>query len=455
MEFDGDPSIFDYNKMASETDIGSSTEPTKKNHSKYRRDKPWDHDGIDHWKTEEWKEGLMKSSLLEESSFATLFPKYREKYLREVWPSVTKMLEKHKIACELNLVEGSMTVRTTRKTWDPYSIMKARDFIKLLARSIPVEQASKIMNDDTQADIIKIGNLVRNKERFVKRRQRLVGPNGATLKALELLTGCYILVQGNTVSAMGSFQGLKDVRKVVEDCMNNIHPIYNIKTLMIKKELAKDPKLQKESWDRFLPNFRKKASATRKPHKIRDTSRSSYTPFPPSQQPRKIDRELDSGEYFLNEAQRKARKLEEKKTRAFENSQKKKRAREADFIAPSEKKRKGSDSKKRKTSSNASSSELEALKKRLLKNNLSIVSVVKASSAIFQKFVSGDMSDVASPGADKRSSDKQVKKKKKKKDKKEKKSKKKQEERQMIAQQCKCGVVPSIHHGKKKNHKKK
>jgi ribosomal RNA assembly protein len=85
------------------------------------------------------------------------------------------------------------------------------------------------MEDGVACDIIKIGNLLSSKERFVKRRLRLIGPQGNTLKAIELLTKCYVMVQGNTVSAIGNYKGLKDVRRVVVDCMKNIHPVYHIK----------------------------------------------------------------------------------------------------------------------------------------------------------------------------------------------------------------------------------
>lgn len=244
---------------------------------------------------------------VEESSFATLFPKYREKYLREVWPSVTSALKEHGISCELNLVEGSMTVRTTRKTIDPFIILKARDLIKLLSRSVPASQALKVLRDDTQCDIVKIGSMLRNKDRFAKRRQRLIGPNGSTLKAIELLTGCYLLVQGNTVSIMGSFQGLKKARRIVEDCMRNVHPIYHIKELMIKRELENDPKLKNENWERFLPKFKKKNVQRQKPKKTRE--KKHYTPFPPPPPESKEDKMIESGEYFMSPQQQQQKKV--------------------------------------------------------------------------------------------------------------------------------------------------
>ncbi|KAJ3055308.1 ribosomal RNA assembly protein krr1 [Rhizophlyctis rosea] len=303
----------------------------KKN--KYRREKPWDTDDIDHWKIEEFKPEYNSQPFLEESSFATLFPKYRENYLKEIWPLVTTDLNKVGVGCVLDLIEGSMTVKTTRKTWDPYIIFKARDLIKLLARSVPYQQAAKVLEDGVACDIIKIGNILRNKERFVKRRQRLIGPNGNTLKAIELLTKCYVMVQGNTVSAMGPHKGLKEVRRIVIDCMKNIHPIYHIKELMIKRELAKDEKLKEESWNRFLPHFKKKNVKLPKKPKGPKKERAL---FPPAQTPRKVDLQIESGEYFLSKTEKSAIELQKKKDAQAEHAVKRQQERNQAFVAPKE-----------------------------------------------------------------------------------------------------------------------
>merc|ERR1712110_1313015 len=122
------------------------------------------------------------------------------------------------------------------------------------------------------------------------------------------------------------------------ECMKNIHPVYNIKRLMIMKELAKDPKLANEDWSRFLPTFKKKNVQRKKPkldekQKEKMQKKKAYTPFPPAQLPSKIDKQLDSGEYFLSERQRKAKKLAEKQEKSIQKSVERRMEREKQFEA--------------------------------------------------------------------------------------------------------------------------
>ncbi|KAI8871544.1 hypothetical protein GQ42DRAFT_161945 [Ramicandelaber brevisporus] len=444
----------------------SSSTENGKNHKKYRKDKPWDNEDIDHWAIQPWTadDNANVSALTEVSSFSVMFPKYREQYLREVWPHVTKALEKHGISCLLDLVEGSMSVSTTRKTRDPYIILKARDLLKLLARSVPFPQAIKILDDNMLCDILKIGKIIRNKERFIKRRQRLIGPNGNTLKALELLTETYLFVQGNTVAVMGGRQGIKIVSRIIFDCINNIHPIYHIKVLMIKRELAKDPALKEENWDRFLPKFKKKNVKTRVPlqtQKEREAAavaatgtgtgtgtgtadadgedapikpkKKEYTPFPPEMQQSKIDKQLESGEYFLRPKEIAARKIEERNERQIEAAVKREEKRNKAFEAPTEdadredsaaaevrerrdRKRKrqqdkdsSSSSSAAAPSSDASRSEIDALRAKFLKNKSE--SKPSASSAV----VEGSDDDYLDSSSSKKKSKKEKKEKKDKK----------------------------------------
>ncbi|XP_025930069.1 KRR1 small subunit processome component homolog isoform X3 [Apteryx rowi] len=220
----------------------------------------------DGWKEPAFTREDNPKGLLEESSFATLFPKYREAYLKECWPLVQKALSEHYVNATLDLIEGSMTVTTTKKTFDPYAIIRARDLIKLLARSVPFEQ----------------------------------------------------------------------VRKVVLDTMKNIHPIYNIKTLMIKRELSKDPELRSQSWERFLPKFKRKNLKKRKEPKKKNVKKE-YTPFPPPQPESQIDKELASGEYFLKESQKKRKQVEEIKAKQADAIKKRQEERNKAFIPPKEK----------------------------------------------------------------------------------------------------------------------
>lgn len=105
---------------------------------------------------------------------------------------------------------------------------------------------------------------------------------------------------------------------------------------MIKRELSRDPKLKNESWERFLPHFKSKTVSKRKqPKKKKD--KKPYTPFPPPQPESKIDKELASGEYFLQEGQKKAIKRKQIQEKHVAAKKKRDEERKQPFIPPDEK----------------------------------------------------------------------------------------------------------------------
>ena len=95
------PPLADVSRTLTHTNTHSFLSPS----TQHDKPKPWDHDGIDHWTVHPFTRDDNPHGLLEESSFAVLFPKYRERYLRDAWPVVTKALKEVGIGCELNLVE--------------------------------------------------------------------------------------------------------------------------------------------------------------------------------------------------------------------------------------------------------------------------------------------------------------------------------------------------------------
>lgn len=81
----------------------------------------WDHEGIDHWKIEPFTPEDNRHRLLEESSFATLFPKYREKYIREVWPLVEEKLKDYVSVVLLHLWKY---LEKQRKLYETLKLLK-------------------------------------------------------------------------------------------------------------------------------------------------------------------------------------------------------------------------------------------------------------------------------------------------------------------------------------------
>lgn len=95
-------------------------------------------------------------------------------------------------------------------------------------------------------------------------------------------------------------------------------------------ELANDPDLKDQEWDRFLPKFKKRSVQSRKLKKQKAKRKSKFdSVFPPEQMPRKEDLLMESGEYFWSQEQREETRRTERRKTQIEKSVAKKREKNA------------------------------------------------------------------------------------------------------------------------------
>ena len=66
------------------------------------------------------------------------------------------LFQEQGIDVEMDALKGSLIVKTTKDTWDPYAIMLARDVIKLISRHVSLEKAVKVFEEGITSEIINV-----------------------------------------------------------------------------------------------------------------------------------------------------------------------------------------------------------------------------------------------------------------------------------------------------------
>jgi ribosomal RNA assembly protein len=131
-----------------------------------------------------------------------------------------KMLQKKSgVKIEIDTEEGEVIIHDDVQLEDPVMALKILDVIKAVGRGFNPEKAMRLFEDDEYLEIVDLKEFCGSGQTS-RVRGRLIGRGGKTRQIIEDLTGCDMIIYGNTVGLIGNSVSMPVAKHAVELLLN-------------------------------------------------------------------------------------------------------------------------------------------------------------------------------------------------------------------------------------------
>lgn len=131
-----------------------------------------------------------------------------------------KLLQKMSgVKIDIDTEEGEVIVHDDVELEDPVMALKILDVIKAVGRGFNPEKAIRLFEDDEYLEIIDLKEFCGSGQTS-RVRGRLIGRGGKTRQIIEDLTGCDMIIYGNTVGLIGNSVSMPVAKHAVELLLN-------------------------------------------------------------------------------------------------------------------------------------------------------------------------------------------------------------------------------------------
>ncbi len=140
---------------------------------------------------------------------------------------------------------GEVEIRPNKDLKDPIMLIKASNIVKAIGRGFSHQLALKLISDDYFLEVIRLKSYIKGNSRsqYQRIKGRIIGKKGVTKKAIEELTSINLVVSGNTISLIGTYEELQVGRDAVTKIITG-SPIESV--LGILEQQKKDEKDDKD-----------------------------------------------------------------------------------------------------------------------------------------------------------------------------------------------------------------